>query len=224
MTRQSEAVGGASRSPEGATVSSEDRELLESLRRGSEQDFLTLVERNQPAMLRVAIGFVESRAAAEEVVQEAWLGILKGLESFQGRSSLRGWMFAILVNCARARRAREARSTPFSALETEGEDDEPAVDPSRFLGADHPRWPGHWSSPPQHWAEEKLSTKETLQLVERAIAGLPEAQKQVITLRDVEGWSSEETCAALGISEGNQRVLLHRARSKVRARMEELLG
>src|SRR5207253_7956957 len=114
---------------------------------------------------------------------------------------------------------REARSAPFSSF-GEPDQDEPAVDPSRFLGADHPRWPGHWASPPEQWAEEKLSTKEIVRFVHEAIETLPSGQRRVITLRDVEGWTSAETCQALGLSEANQRVLLHRARSKVRAALE----
>ena len=201
---------------------SEDAGLIEALRRGSEDAFLTLVQRHQSSMLRVAQAFVSSAAVAEEVVQEAWLGVLHGLTGFQGRSSLRSWIFSILANCARTRGAREARSAPFSSF-GEPDEDEPAVDPSRFLGADHPRWPGHWASPPEQWAEEKLAAKETLELVRRAIEALPPTQRQVITMRDVEGWSSVETCEALRISEANQRVLLHRARSKVRARVEEFM-
>jgi RNA polymerase sigma-70 factor, ECF subfamily len=205
-----------------ASHSSEEAQLVESLRRGREDAFLSLVQRHQSSMLRVAQTFVSSTAVAEEVVQEAWLGVLHGLDGFQGRSSLRGWIFGILANCARSRGARESRSAPFSSF-TAPDEDEPAVDPSRFLGADHPRWPGHWASPPEQWAEEKLATKETLEFVRRAIDVLPPGQRQVITLRDVEGWSSAETCEALGISEVNQRVLLHRARSKVRARVEQLM-
>jgi RNA polymerase sigma-70 factor, ECF subfamily len=205
-----------------ASDSSEEAQLVESLRRGREDAFLSLVQRHQSSMLRVAQTFVSSTAVAEEVVQEAWLGVLHGLDGFQGRSSLRSWIFGILSNCARSRGARESRSAPFSSF-TAPDEDEPAVDPSRFLGADHPRWPGHWASPPEQWAEEKLATKETLEFVRRAIGALPPGQRQVITLRDVEGWNSAETCEALGISEVNQRVLLHRARSKVRARVEQLM-
>ena len=201
---------------------SEDARLVDALRRGDEGAFLILVQRHQSAMLRVAQAFVSSAAIAEEVVQEAWLGVLHGLDGFQGRSSLRSWIFGILANCARTRGVREARSAPFSSF-GEPDEDEPAVDASRFLGADHPRWPGHWASPPEQWAEEKLVAKETLEFVRRAIETLPPAQRQVMTMRDVEGCSSPETCEALGISEGNQRVLLHRARSKVRARMEEFM-
>jgi RNA polymerase sigma-70 factor, ECF subfamily len=200
----------------------EDARLVDELRKGNERAFVALVQRHRAAMLRVASMFVSSQAVAEEVVQEAWLGVLNGLDAFQGRSSLRTWIFGILTNCARTRGVREARSAPFSSFSASDED-EPAVDPSRFLGPDHPRWPGHWASPPEQWAEEKLLTKETLQFVKAAIDALPPGQKQVITLRDVEGWSSVETCDALGISEANQRVLLHRARSKVRARVEEFM-
>ena len=200
----------------------EDARLVDALRRGEESAFLSLVKRHQSSMLRVAQAFVSSAAVAEEVVQEAWLGVLNGLDGFQGRSSLRSWIFGILANCARTRGARESRSAPISSFASPDED-EPAVDPSRFLGPDHPRWPGHWASPPEQWAEEKLATRETLEFVRRAIEALPPAQKQVITLRDVEGWSSPETCEALGISEANQRVLLHRARSKVRAKVEEFM-
>jgi RNA polymerase sigma-70 factor (ECF subfamily) len=166
---------------------------------------------------------VTSRAVAEEVVQEAWLGVLKGLGSFEGRSSLRSWIFGILTNCAKSRGVREARTTPLSEL-ADPEEDEPVVDPSRFLGADHPRWPGHWAAAPQPWAEEKVLAKETVRFIAEEIEKLPATQRQVITLRDVEGWSSAEICAALGISEGNERVLLHRARSRIRAALERRLG
>jgi len=210
------------RLPDPSAPASDDARLVEALRRGSEEAFLALVRRHQASMLRVAQAFVSSAAVAEEVVQEAWLGVLHGLDGFQGRSSLRSWIFGILTNCARSRGVREARSAPFSSF-TAPDEDEPAVDPSRFLGADHPRWPGHWASPPEQWAEEKLANKETLEFVRQAIAELPPTQKQVITLRDVEGWTSQETCEAVGVSEANQRVLLHRARSKVRARVEQFM-
>jgi len=145
--------------------------------------------------------------------------VLKGLAGFEGRSSLRRWIFGIVTNCAKSRGTREARSTPFSSLAAEG-DDEPAVDPSRFLPPDHPRWPGHWSAPPVAWAEEKLIQRESLEAAQKAIEQLPRGQREVIVLRDVQGWASEEVCEALGLSEVNQRVLLHRARSKVRAALE----
>jgi RNA polymerase sigma-70 factor, ECF subfamily len=198
----------------------EDSRLVEALRGGDEKAFLGLVQGLHPAMLRVASVYVSSRGVAEEVVQEAWLGVLEGLPQFEGRSSLRRWIFGILTNCAKSRGVREARSVPLSSLGDPG-DDEPAVDPGRFLPADHPRWSGHWASPPTAWAEQRLLDKESLAVVEEAIARLPANQREVITMRDVLGWDSEEACDALGISEGNQRVLLHRARSKVRGVLEK---
>jgi RNA polymerase sigma-70 factor (ECF subfamily) len=197
----------------------EDEPTLAALRAGDEKAFLMLVRQLHPSMLRVASLFVSSRAVAEEVVQETWLGVLRGLSGFEGRSSLRRWIFGILTNCAKARGTREARSVPFSAIAAESED-EPPVDPSRFLPPDHPRWPGHWSAPPVAWADEKLIQQESLRAAQRAIAQLPRGQREVIVLRDVEGCESEEVCQLLGLSEVNQRVLLHRARSKVRAALE----
>jgi len=202
-----------------ARLLDKDEATLVALRAGDEKAFLALVRQLHPSMLRVASLFVSSRAVAEEVVQETWLGVLKGLAGFEGRSSLRRWIFGILTNCAKARGTREARSVPFSSLVDEGED-EAAVDPSRFLPPDHPRWPGHWSAPPVAWAEEKLIERESLQVAQRAIEELPRGQREVIVLRDVEGWDSDEVCESLGLSEVNQRVLLHRARSKVRAALE----
>ena len=206
-----------------STVPSDDRRVLEALRRGDENAFLALVNKHHAAMLRVASGYVSSRAVAEEVVQEAWLGVLKGLGSFEGRSSLRSWIFGILANCAKSRGVREARTTPLSDF-ADPEEDEPAVDPSRFLGADHPRWPGHWSAPPEPWAEEKVLANETVRFISEEIEKLPPSQRQVVTLRDVQGWSSAEICEALRISEGNERVLLHRARSRIRAALERRFG
>jgi len=171
-------------------------------------------------MLRVASAFVSSRAVAEEVVQEAWLGMLKGLASFEGRSSLRHWIFGILTNCARSRGVREARSVPFSSLGAE-EDEGPAVDPGRFRPPDDSHWPGHWSAPPVAWAEEQLLRREAVQAAQRAMEALPAGQRAVITLRDVDGCESAEVCEMLGISDANQRVLLHRARAKVRAALEQ---
>jgi RNA polymerase sigma-70 factor (ECF subfamily) len=203
-----------------AQDSADDARVIAALRAGDEKAFLALVQSLNAPMLRVASVYVSSRAVAEEVVQEAWLGVLKGLAAFEGRSSLRRWIFGIVTNCARSRGVREARSTPFSAMGP-AEDDEPAVDPGRFLPPDHPRWPGHWSQPPTAWAEDQILNKESVAVVDAAIGRLPVTQREVITLRDVLGWSSEEVCESLGISEGNQRVLLHRARSKVRAALEK---
>jgi RNA polymerase sigma-70 factor (ECF subfamily) len=203
-----------------ATQGSEDQRTLAALRAGDEKAFLAIVQRLHPSMLRVASAFVSSRAVAEEVVQEAWLGVLKGLELFEGRSSLRHWIFGILTNCARSRGVRESRTVPLSSLEAEG-DEGPAVDPSRFRPPDDSHWPGHWSAPPTPWADEQLQHREAVVAAQRAIEALPASQRAVITLRDVEGCESQEVCAMLGISEANQRVLLHRARSKVRTALEQ---
>ncbi len=194
-----------------------DAELLARLRAGDEAAFMELVDRYGPLMLRIALSHVPSRAVAEEVVQEAWLGVLTGLDRFEGRSSLKTWLLRIVANRARTRGERERRTVPFSSFETA---DEPSVDPDRFLPPDHPLYPGGWAVPPQGWPEERLLAKETLDEVRAAIAKLPPRQQEVILLRDVEGWEPEEVSAALELSDGNQRVLLHRARSKVRGDLE----
>ena len=184
-----------------------------------ERAFVELVNRYQGPLTRIALVYCGSRAVAEEIVQDTWLGVLRGIERFEGRSSFKTWLFRILVNRARTQAEREGRTISFSALENDG----PAVSPDRFLGAEHPDWAGHWSVPPRSWGaspESDLLSKETLELVEGAIATLAPAQREVITLRDVEGWESEEVCNVLGITETNQRVLLHRARAKVRAALE----
>jgi RNA polymerase sigma-70 factor (ECF subfamily) len=197
-----------------------DDEIVRRLRDGDEGTFATLVDRYQPMMLRVARLYVRDRAVAEEVVQETWLAVLEGIDRFEGRSSLKTWIFRILTNRAKTRGAREARVLPFSALAADAERDEPAVDPDRFLGPDS-QTPQAWASPPRGWPEERLLAAETRSVVADAIEGLPESQREVIRLRDVEGWAPDEVTAALEISDGNQRVLLHRARSKVRAALED---
>ena len=204
-------------------VGADEGALLARLRDGDERAFEVVVESYYPAMLAVARGYVRSRAVADEVVQEAWLGALNGLDRFEGRSSLRTWVLQIVANIARTRAVREARSVPFSSFAVEGE--EPAVEPERFRGPDDP-YPGHWKSSPTDWRtlpEQRLLSAETLGLVQSAIDDLPETQRTVITLRDVTGCSSEEVCEALGISEGNQRVLLHRARARVRGQIERYI-
>lgn len=173
-------------------------------------------------MLRVAMLYVGSRAVAEEVVQEAWLGVLRGLDRFEGRSSLKTWIFRILTNRAKTRGEREGRTVPFSARADDG-DDEPGVAAARFLSADGGPPSGHWASPPRGLPEERLLAREVRERIEAAIAALPASQRAVITLRDVDGFSSEEVCSVLAISGTNQRVLLHRARSKVRAALEEYI-
>src|SRR4051794_960199 len=175
-------------------------------------------------MLAVAQAHVRTRASAEEVVQEAWLGVIRGIDRFEGRSSLKTWIFRILTNVAKTRAEREARSVPFSSLDAGG--DEASVDPDRFFGPDDPGPTGGWSAPPGSWATvpgQKTLSQETREVIAVAIEALPPAQRTVITLRDVHGFGSEEVCNVLDISETNQRVLLHRARSKVRAAIEDYL-
>jgi RNA polymerase sigma-70 factor, ECF subfamily len=196
--------------------------VVAALRAGDEETFRRLVKEHGPSMLRVARMYVGSRAVAEEVVQEAWLAVLNGIGAFEGRSSLKTWIFRILTNIAKTRGQREGRSIPFSAVV--GDESEPAVDPDRFLGEES-RFPGHWAAPPRSWGpEDRLLATETMAVVEDAIAALPPSQAIVITMRDVEGFDAEEARNALDISETNQRVLLHRARSKVRQALEDYLG
>jgi RNA polymerase sigma-70 factor (ECF subfamily) len=200
----------------------DDAALVARLRDCDEQAFEEVVELLYPAMAAVARGYVRSRDIAEDVVQEAWLGVLRGLDRFEGRSSLRTWVLQIVANIARTRAVREARSVPFSSFASESE---PTVEPERFRGPDDP-FPGHWASYPANWQrlpEQQLITRETIEVVRRAIEELPAMQQFVITLRDVTGCSAEEVCEALDISDGNQRVLLHRARAQVRAKVERHL-
>jgi RNA polymerase sigma-70 factor (ECF subfamily) len=200
----------------------DDTRLLAAARAGDEDAFTALVERYHASLLRVAMIYVRNRAVAEEVVQETWLGVLTGLERFESRSLLKTWIFRILTNRAKTRAERERRTVPFSALASEDEAAGPSVEPDRFRDASDP-WAGHWAAPPSSWEdvpEHRLLARETREVIEDAIASLPLTQAQVITLRDVEGWDSVEVCRALEISETNQRVLLHRARSKVRAALE----
>ena len=200
-----------------------DEQILQALKRGDERAFRALVEQHQSLMLRVARRYVRTPSAAEEVVQETWLGVLRGLDRFEGRASLKTWIFRILTNRALSRADRDGRVVPFSSLAGDG--DEPAVDPDRFR-PEGDQYPGGWKTFPAGWdalPEERLLARETLGLVGEAIAALPERQHLVILMRDVEGWSAEEVCQALAISEANQRVLLHRARSKVRRCLEAYL-
>jgi RNA polymerase sigma-70 factor (ECF subfamily) len=201
----------------------DDHALVERLRAGDEEAFMDLVARWSPSMLRVARMYVPTQAIAEDVVQETWLGVLTGIDRFEGRSSLRTWVFSILVNRARTRGERERRTVPFAALaraESEGEFE--AVDPARFVRAGDAV--GAWAAPPVRWWEEPeraLDSAEAVARIEAEIEKLPETQRLVITMRDVLGMSSADVRSALDISETNQRVLLHRARSKVRAGLED---
>jgi RNA polymerase sigma-70 factor (ECF subfamily) len=201
----------------------DDAPVVAALRRGDEQAFADLVDRYSSSLLRVALDFVRTRSVAEEVVQETWLAVLTGIDRFEGRSSLKTWIFRILVNKAKTRGSREARTVPFSAFEVEG--DEAAVPEERFRGPDN-QWAGHWASPPRALdtvPEDRLLAGEARQRIAEALETLPESQRVVVTLRDVAGWDADEVCDALGLSEGNQRVLLHRGRSKLRAALERYL-
>jgi RNA polymerase sigma-70 factor, ECF subfamily len=207
----------------GSARSTNDEKLLAGLRRGDEDAFRALVHEHGPFLLRLALMHVPSRAIAEEVVQDTWLAVLNGIDRFEGRSSLRTWIASILLNTARTRGQRERRVLPFSFLRRRREEgrDEPAVDPDRFQSVRDSR-PGEWARPPAEWDSpvERLATEEARRVLLEAIAGLPVRQREVIALRDISGWSAAETRNALGLSETNQRVLLHRARSKVRAALE----
>jgi RNA polymerase sigma-70 factor, ECF subfamily len=204
-------------------AAADEAALIARLRAGDERAFEDVVTRFYPAMLAVARGYVRSRSVAEEVVQEAWLAVLNGLDRFEGRSALRTWVLRIVANAAQTRGIREARVVPVSSLQSEG--DGPTVEPERFRGAGDP-FPGHWWSYPTDWRtvpESKLLSQETLDIVKTAIDELPDLQRAVITMRDVAGCDSEDVCQMLEITEGNQRVLLHRARARVRTALERHL-
>lgn len=200
--------------------SSPDVGLVERLRAGDESAFCELVRRHNTAMVRFAETFVPSRAIAEEVAQEAWLGVIKGIGRFEGRSSLSTWIFRIVANVARTRGERERRTMNTLSLSEELAQGGPSVPSGRFKGR-----PGHgvWSEPPARWSDlpdERLLTKSTFERVAAVASGLSENQRRVFVLRDIEGWTSTEVCELLDLSEVNQRVLLHRARSQMRAALE----
>jgi RNA polymerase sigma-70 factor (ECF subfamily) len=215
-----------SRSSAQAAAPADDAQVVAALRAGDEAAFVALVRAHHSLVHRTAMTYVSSRAVADEVVQETWMGVLAGLERFEGRSSLRTWIFRIAANVARTRAARERRSRPFSSIaRTARGAAQPAVDPERFLPAEHPAWPGHWACAPEAWAtpEERLLSSETQSLIRAEIEALPRVQRLVVTLRDVEGWSAQEACDALHVTPANQRVLLHRARAKVCAALHDHL-
>jgi RNA polymerase sigma-70 factor (ECF subfamily) len=203
----------------------DDHLLLEGLLRREEQAFVQLVYRYQPSLLRFARVYLRTPELAEEAVQDTWIAVLEGIERFEGRSSLRTWILSILMNRARSMGRREAKHASFAAgFDPSTEPGEPAVDPLRFFQRENRAMEGHWSTPPSSWGcdpETALLRREVLDLVEGAIAELPPGQREVITLRDIEGWPAREVCDLLRITETNQRVLLHRARSRVRNQLEE---
>jgi RNA polymerase sigma-70 factor, ECF subfamily len=209
------------RAPETYT---EDDLLLHRLRSGDERAFDGLVRTWSPAMRRMARGFVSTDASAQECVQDAWLGVIKGLASFEGRSTLRTWAFRILVNIAKTRAVREQRTTPLSSLAAEDETG-PTVDPGRFRPRDDPERPGTWTSAgePRPWEtdpETGALSGELRDVVSAAVEALPARQREVVVLRDIQGFGSEEVCEILGLTAQNQRVLLHRARTRVRTALE----
>jgi len=209
-------------SPSAALQVASDAELLTRLRAGDTAAFTAMVDEWSPVMLRVARRYVRDREAAEDVVQETWLGVVTGLARFEARGTVRSWAFSILINRAKSRYDRDVRVVPFSVL-TRAEPSGPTVEPARFQAEDGDH-PGHWTSngAPRHWGqpEHAVLDREIRHVIEQALEQLPERQRLVVEMRDVEGMSAEETCAALHLSPENQRVLLHRGRAAVRSALE----
>jgi RNA polymerase sigma-70 factor (ECF subfamily) len=204
-----------------AFVTASDEQTVAALRAGDERVFRELFARTYPMLKRVARGYVASDAVAEEIVQDTWLAIVTGIERFEGRSALGTWIFSILTNQAKTHSARERRALPFSSV-TPRHVEEPAVDADRFQKDDE-AWPGHWATPPRPWQkpERRLLSLEARDRLRDALAQLPERQRLIVGLRDVDGRSAEEVCDLLGLSQENQRVLLHRGRSRLRAVLEQ---
>jgi RNA polymerase sigma-70 factor (ECF subfamily) len=205
-------------------VAASDEQTVAALRSGDERTFRELFERSYPMMKRVARGYVRSEAVAEEIVQDTWMAIVTGIDRFQGRSSIGTWIFSILTNQAKSHSARERRAMPFSSIPQPGAD-EPVVDADRFQKDDE-AWPGHWATPPRPWQkpERRLMSLEARERLKEALAQLPDRQRVIVGLRDVEGVTAEEVCELLQLSQENQRVLLHRGRSRLRAVLEEYIG
>jgi RNA polymerase sigma-70 factor (ECF subfamily) len=199
----------------------DDAAVLDALRRGDERVFAELVGRWSSVMLRMALAHIDNRAIAEEVVQDAWLTVLRSIDRFEGRSALRTWVIGIVVNIARSRARAERRTVALDAA-----DAEPSVERARFLPLEHPRWPRHWAVEPLPWPtpEENMLAVETRRVILDAIATLPPSQREVVVLRDLEGLSSRDVCNVVGVTDTHQRVLLHRARSRVRKAIEQYLG
>lgn len=205
----------------------EDSELVRRLRSGEEHAFAELVDRWSSSMLRVAVVQTSSRALAEEAVQDTWLAVLQGIDGFEGRSSLRTWVFRILHYTSRAKAVRERRVPALTEVAGGRGPDGAWPDGESFLSAEHPRWPGHWSQPPRAWApvpDAAVLGTELRSQLGAAIASLPDRQRLVLTLRDADGCSPDEVCDLLDITPGNQRVLLHRARTAVRAALTPYLA
>jgi RNA polymerase sigma-70 factor, ECF subfamily len=211
----------------GSAVTFDDNQLIAAVREGDERAFVTLVERYHPSLQRLAHLYIDA-STVEDVVQDTWIGVLHGLPNFEGRASFKTWLFRILVNRARTRAVRNARTIPMSSLvHEETETQEYAVDPGRFRPADD-QYPGHWlpllKPSADEMPEERLLAGELELVVRNAIGGLPPAQAEVVRLRDVDGLPSEDVCQLLNLTEGNQRVLLHRGRSRIRAALEAYMA
>ena len=206
----------------------DDTAIVQAINNGNEAAFLHLFEQYHASLVRLARIYVTDAAIAEEVVQETWIGVLKGLRRFEGRSSLKTWIFSIMVNRAKTYAQREGRYISFSSdFDADDEPFEPAVAPDRFTPTDAPTYPNHWISIPRRWDEVPESSAlsgEMLTRLTQAIDALPMRQREVITLHDIDQISSQDICNVLGISETNQRVLLHRARAHVRQALELYLG
>jgi RNA polymerase sigma-70 factor, ECF subfamily len=200
-----------------------DERIVAALRAGDERAFCELFQRHCPAMKRVARSYVQSDAVAEEIVQETWLAVLTGIDRFEGRCALGTWMFSILINQAKTHNTRERKAVPFSSISPSGRD-EPAVDADRFQ-KDDDAWPGHWATPPRPWQrpDRRALSLEARARLKDALSQLPARQRAVVGLRDVDGLSSAEVCGLLGLSRENERVLLHRGRSRLRAALEEYI-
>lgn len=199
-----------------------DWECVAAMRRGDDEVFAQVVDRYHGQLIRLAASYVRDRAVVEEVVQDTWMAVICGIDRFEGRSSFKTWLFRIMTNIAKKRGARERRSVPLSALGVPSDDEGAAPDIDCFL-PDGRVWAGHWAASPASWGAqpiERLLANESRDVIENAIERLPALQRRVITLRDVEGWSPQDVCDVLGISDGNHRIVLHRARTKVRAALD----
>jgi RNA polymerase sigma-70 factor, ECF subfamily len=219
-------IEAASDSGAAQVAAPDDGGVIDALRRGDEAAFARLVDLYHASLRRVARLYIADRAVADEVVQDTWLGVIQGIWAFEGRSSLKTWIFRILINRAKTRAAREGRTVPFACVDAGPEAGEAAVGPDDFQPADHLPQPGHWTRPSPDLGtspEGRLLAQEARQHLRSAIEALPERQRLVLILHDVEGCSTEEVCNALGFQQTNTRVLLHRARVKVRATLEPYL-
>jgi RNA polymerase sigma-70 factor, ECF subfamily len=205
----------------GAARWAPDEQIVAALRAGDEHTFRELFQHHHSAMKRAARGYVQSDAVAEEIVQETWLAVITGIDRFEGRSALGTWIFSILINQAKSHSTRERRTLPFSSM-SPSSGDEPAVGADRFQKDDE-AWPGHWATPPRPWQnpDRRALSLEAREQVKEALLGLPERQRLIVGLRDVDGLSSAEVCDRLELSRENERVLLHRGRSRLRAALEE---